>query len=159
MICAGSTSTSSSSSSMNLIVLSNFFVRFISSGGEEIKAKFGGDIMGVNFVLVIEVVVVVVVVVLVLVLLLFPISLFMLPPSELENELLRISIGFCAFTEIISLTVELMDGVSIICNDHCRSSTNALTRFNKASSRTRAASLTSRTTSVIIPGVYAPRYT
>lgn len=39
---------------------------------------------------------------------------------------------------------------------HDRSSTNDRTRLNNASSRTLAASLTSRTTSVIIPGVYIP---
>uniref|UniRef100_A0A1A9Z722 Uncharacterized protein n=1 Tax=Glossina pallidipes TaxID=7398 RepID=A0A1A9Z722_GLOPL len=65
--------------------------------GEETKAKFGGDITGVNFALP-----------------LLPASLLMLPPSELENEF-RISIAFCAFTAEAMSTVELVDGVSIIC--------------------------------------------
>uniref|UniRef100_A0A1B0BLX4 Uncharacterized protein n=1 Tax=Glossina palpalis gambiensis TaxID=67801 RepID=A0A1B0BLX4_9MUSC len=77
------------------IILSLF--RFTSSGGEETKAKFGGDITGINFALP-----------------LLPVSLFMLPPSELENEL-RISIAFCAFTAEAMSAVELVDGVSIIC--------------------------------------------
>uniref|UniRef100_A0A1A9UNV1 Uncharacterized protein n=1 Tax=Glossina austeni TaxID=7395 RepID=A0A1A9UNV1_GLOAU len=66
------------------------------NGGEETKAKFGGDITGVNFALP-----------------LLPASLLRLPPSELENEL-RISIAFCAFTAEAMSTVELVDGVSII---------------------------------------------